>query len=436
MGPLNMAKISELPLVAATDGSEEVVVLKDGMTQRVRSSLLSQGAGDPWRNIRDKLTTLLFGTSVYADGYPTTTRTTIYFAIFGDSIGLSQGASGAFSLPAQITAIARELAPEVNVVVRVFAIAGSWQTQMAQQIDAMVAAGFEADFCFIVTGTNDGSASIFHSLEGPIVFRRELAKNIRRLARKSVVCVVSKPPPHPTNMLLDGRCDFSPDFFPTFPSTGFVAGDDKFQALTYSASEQSIANSTPGAFKAFANGWLAPGQVFRVSPDVFGEALFCHIKDWDEPGTKLFVDDGNGGPVIPYDITTLKGGYQARIDSRTQLVPARNENDLSRPVGVPADVPLAIEPRDINANGVLIDMSLRHVVIERITEEVAIQEGALFLPWGREIKKLLTSNLVYKRIYTGSEAYHPNDEVFALWGKCFRHLLAQLLYDLDLSFTY
>jgi lysophospholipase L1-like esterase len=432
-----MAKISDLPEAMETTGKEMLVVVKDGITKRIRASLLGSGiALDPWREVRDKLTTLLFGTSLYAGGYPATTaRTVIKIAIFGDSIGASQGASNGFTLQEQITALYAELLPEVDVEIRIYAVPGSWQAQMFGQIDAMVAEGFSPDIAFIFTGTNDGSASIYHSLEGPVVFALVLAANIRRLRDMgAVVLPVSKPPPHPVQSLIAGRHDFSPDFFPTFPQVGLVLGDDTYQELTYSKADQTIKTNNPGEFKRYANGWFAPNQWFRVREGVFGpNALFCHVVSWDEAGTVLTVDDGNGGPVIPYDVVTWKGGYQAKIDARTQLVPARNENDLSRPAGVAADIPLAVEPRDLNGNGVLINASLRHLVIERITAEVASQEAAILVPWGMEFNKELTSDEVYDEMYrvnggTKIDDYHPNNRGYALFGQALRPILARVIF--------
>ena len=405
-----------------------------------RANDLVQATRDPWRLLQGKLTTLLFGTSIYVNGYPTTTRAVFKIAIVGDSIGASQGASGAYTLPAQITAIFADLLPEVVLEIRVYAKPGSWQAQMAEQIDAMLEDGFVPDLVLIVTGTNDGSTSIYHSLEGPVVFARELAKNIKRFQDMgAVAAVVSKPPPHPTQSLIEGRFDFSPDFFPTVPSTGFVAGDDDFQTLTYSASAQTIATNIPGQFKLYGNGWFAPNQWFRVKEGVFGpDALFCHVADWDVPGTVLHVDDGNGGPVIPFDVVTRKGGWQACINARTQLVPARNENDLSRPAGVPADVLLAVEPRDLNGNGVLIDASLRHLVIERITAEVTVQMAAIRVPFGEEFTKELTSNASYDVVYlkndgTAIDGYHPNNRGFSAFGRALRQVLVTAMFRVKAS---
>jgi hypothetical protein len=404
----------------AAGGSDLLLPLVAG--SEARSADLVYATRDHRRRLRQKIGRGEFGTQTYSAGLPMTTKTTIGVVLLGDSHGTSQGAS-VNTVVAMLHATFAKWVPNAILDIRVFAVPGSWQTQMGEQIDAMNAAGFSPDISIIFTGTNDASPVIFHSLEGPIVFRQQLQSNIRRLAAISWVWLPTKPAIHPTWALAEGRMDMSPDFFMTYPVVGFVAADG-YQAFIYDAEAQTLRNSTPGAFKIFANNVLAPGQWLRIDPRVYGAPLFVHIWDWDTEGSVLLLDDGTGaanasvgprgGPILPYSTSNTYGLYQGKFDARAQLVPARNEDDLSRPAGVAANVPLAIEPRDLSGTGALVNASLRHLVANRIIEDVGAEEAATVLPWARKTNKRITSNAAHDTVM--SDAYHYNDVGYGDFG--------------------
>jgi len=387
---------------------------------------------DRYFAMQQKIRNGRFGTSVMANGFPTNfAKVPLNVAIFGDSVGAGQGASTNFTPASQITAAINYVFPEFSPVVKVYAIPGSWQAQMYDQIAKMITDGFVPDLCIIISCTNDGRAPIWHSLQGPLVFNDILYRNIGILQQMgATVWTVSKPLPHPTRSLAGGIFDASPDFFISYPSTSFVAGDG-FQRFDYSLSRQSITSSTGGQFKIYANGWLAPGQYVRIDERVFGRVLFARITDWDAPGTTLFVDDGAGRPIIPSDASSTVGLYQARINERTQLIPARNENDLSRPAGVAANIPLSVEPRDLNGNGVMINCSLRHLVLNSIQEQVSRQRAVTCLPWAQEVhRQFITSNAGWDTIYPNGEFLHYGDNAYGVLGTLFRRELQKLAYAL------
>lgn len=377
---------------------------------------------DPYVALRETVGTGAFGTTTYFDSDPTTVPTLFVGAFFGTSLAVGQGITDPNAAPLeQARTVITEVAPELNDYWDQYGVPGSWQTQMAAQIDTMFAAHAAAmsggdgrrripDVAFLVTGTNSARTTIYHSLEGPRVFREVLARDIRRLqAVGTLVIVVDAPPIHTPRSLPSDYHMMSPAFFTTWPSNAFYAGDDIFQTLTYSVADQSISSSTPGQFTPglFDNGWLSfDGRSWVYVPE---QDKYMRIIGADPSYTTLFVDNGSGGDIITENRSTAKGLYQARIDDQRQLVPARNNADLSRPVAAQANVPLALETRPIGPAGEDVLVALRLIEINRAIDEVTRATGAIKIPWHADICSLLTSTASLDTIYPGSEFLHPGD---------------------------
>ena len=378
---------------------------------------------DPYNALQDKFGPYLYGRPAsVVDAKPITARATITIATFGNSHGTGQGTIPANQPGEQLKSVIHDLYPEVDVVHRNYAVPGSWQTQMGGQIDKMVAAGVKPDIALILDPANDGLTTIYHSLEGPIVYRDQLAANIRRLqGLGAVVLNHTTPLPHPTRSLANGRFDFSPDFFSSFPTTSWVAGDG-FQGFGFNAAMRTISSTTVGQFTIFSPGWVVPGQWLRMNDD----SSFHRITDVDSTGTILTVDDGNGGPSFTRDRFTTSGARIGRINARTQLVPARNENDLSRPAGVPDDVTLSLEDRDINGNGVPILASVRHLSLNTICREVTAQQGAVLVDWGAAFQRKLTSTADYDAWYPNNDDFHMGSAGYLLLTPLYRQIVTYL----------
>ena len=380
---------------------------------------------DPWKALQDKLGPYLYGkTASVVNAKPVTALTTINIATVGNSHGTGQGTIPANQPGEQLKAAIQDLLPEVVVTHYNYAVPGSWQTQMGEQIDKMVAAGVKPDIVLILDPANDGLTSIYHALEGPIVYRDTLASNIKRLqAMGAVVLNHTCPLPHPTRSLANGRFDFSPDFFTSFPSTSWVAGAG-YQGFIFNAANRTITSTTVGQFTIFSPGWVVPGQWIRFEDN----ASFHRITAVDSTGTILTVDDGNGGPSFTADRFTTSAARIARIDAKTQMVPARNNDDLSRPAGVPDDVTLSLERRDINDNGILILASVRHLSLNTTCREVTAQQGAVLVDWGAAFQPYLTSDADYDAWYPNNDDFHMGDAGYQLLTPLYREIVAKLAF--------
>lgn len=380
---------------------------------------------DPWKALQDKLGPYLYGkTASIVNAKPVTTLTTITIATVGNSHGTGQGTIPANQPGEQLKAVIQDLLPEVDVTHQNYAVPGSWQTQMGEQIDKMVADGFKPDIALILDPANDGITSIYHALEGPIVYRDILASNIKRLqAMGAVVLNHTCPLPHPTRSLANGRFDFSPDFFTSFPTTSWVAGAG-YQGFTFNAANRTIASTTVGQFTIFSPGWVVPGQWIRFEDD----ASFHRITAVDSTGTILTVDNGSGGASFTQDRFTTSGARIARIDAKTQLVPARNNDDLSRPAGVPDDVTLTLERRDINDNGILILASVRHLSLNAICREVTAQQGAVLADWAAALQPHLTSDADYDTWYPNDDDFHMGNDGYQLLTPIYREIVAKIAF--------
>ena len=383
---------------------------------------------DPYRALQDKLGPYLYGkTASIVNAKPVTTLTTITIATVGNSHGTGQGTTAANQPGEQLKAAIQDLLPEVVVTHYNYAVPGSWQTQMGEQIDKMVAAGVKPDIVLVLDPANDGLTSIYHALEGPIVYRDVLASNIRRLqGMGAVVLNHTCPLPHPTRSLASGRFDFSPDFFTSFPTTSWVAGQG-FQGFTFNAANRTITSTTVGQFTIFSPGWVVPGQWIRFEDD----ASFHRITAVDSTGTILTVDNGSGGASFTQDRFTTSGARIARIDAKTQLVPARNNDDLSRPAGVPDDVTLSLERRDINDNGIPILASVRHLSLNTICREVTAQQGAVLVDWAAAFQRLLFSDADYDTWYPNNDDFHMGDDGYQLLMPLYREIVAKLAFGYE-----
>jgi hypothetical protein len=365
-----------------------------------------------WGTLQDKLEPYLHGKT-----------TPITIVTFGNSHGTGQGTSTSNQPGEQLKALLQTFLPGISVVHRNYAVPGSWQAQMGGQIDKMVGDAVVPDFALILDPANDGLTSIYNGLEGPNVYRDRLAANIRRLRTAgAVVFSHTTPLPHPTRSLVRGRFDFSPDFFATYPTTSWVAVDG-YQTFTFDVAARTISSSTRGQFTIFSPGRVAPGRWLRGNDN----GAFHRITAVDSTGTTVTVDNGSGGPSFTSNRTTTSGMWVARIDARTQLVPARNEDDLSRPAGVASDVPLSLERRDINSNGGPILASTRHLSLNQIAREVTTQEGAILIDWGADFQKLLTSDAAYDGLYPNNDDVHPGEQGYRLLTPIYRRLLGKVL---------
>lgn len=348
--------------------------------------------------------------------------TPITIVTFGNSHGTGQNTTTANQPGEQLKAVIQSLLPGVTVIHKNYAVPGSWQAQMGGQIDQMNQDGVVPDIALILDPDNDGLTSIYNSLEGPTPYHDILGANIRRLqGAGAVVLSHTTPLPHPTRSLANGRFDMSPAFFLTYPSVSWVSGDN-YQTWTFNAAAQTITSSTQGQFTFFSPGWVVPGSWMLTNDN-----LWFHITAVDPTGTTITVDDGNGGPAFTSDHTNMIGMHIARIDSKTQVVPARNDDDLSRPAGVAADTPLALERRDINGNGAFILASTRHLAVNQICRDVTAQNGAILVDWGAEFDKLLTSDASYDSLYTNGDDLHPGDQGYQLLTPLYRALVRAAL---------
>jgi hypothetical protein len=377
---------------------------------RIRPQLVATDVN--WGALQDKLEPYLRGKT-----------TPITIVTFGNSHGTGQGTSAANQPGEQLKAVLQSFLPGVSVVHRNYAVPGSWQAQMGEQIDKMVGDAVAPDIALVLDPANDGLTSIFNGLEGPNVYRDRLGSNIRRLrAAGAVVLSHTTPLPHPTRSLARGRFDFSPDFFATYPTTSWVAIDG-YQNFTFDAIARTISSSTRGQFTIFSPGWVAPGRWLRGNDN----GAFHRITAVDSTGTTVTVDNGNGGPSFTSNRTTTAGMWVARIDAKTQLVPARNEDDLGRPAGVASDVPLALERRDINGNGGSVLASTRHLSLNEIARQVTTQEGAILVDWGADFQKLLTSDAAYDGLYPNNDDFHPGEQGYRLLTPIYRQLIEKAL---------
>lgn len=386
-----------------------------------------------FRQIQDKLGPYLYGrVASVVNARPIMERTTFVILTVGNSHGVGQGTTTANQPGEQLKRVLQMLAPEADFAHYNYAVPGSWQTQMRQQIDAAVNAGIRPDFVLVLDPANDGLTSIYHALEGPVVYRSVLANNISYLQRdlNAIVLNHTSPPPHPTWSLTgpSKRFDFSPDFFTSFPTTSWVAGQG-YQGFTFNAANRTIETSTKGQFTIFSPGWVVPGQWIRFEDD----GSFHHIVAVDDTGTVLTVDDGQNppGPSFTQNRFTQSAARIARIDAKTQLVPARNNDDLSRPDGVPANVPLSLEYRDINDNGLPILVSTRHMTLNQICREVTLEQGAVLVDWAAEFQRRLKSDADYDSLYF--DDYHPNADGYLILTEIYKRIFTAILYGHELK---
>lgn len=362
-------------------------------------------------SLRDKLAPYMSASAA--------TKGPITIVTFGNSHGTGQGTSFANQPGEQLKAVLQNAFPGVSVVHHNYAVPGSWQAQMWEQIDRMNREGVKADIALILDPANDGMSSIYHALQSPIDYRRILGENIRRLQDAgAVVLSHTTPLPHPKRSLISGRFDFSPDFFLAYPTVSWVSFDN-FQTFTYNAAKQTITSNVQAQFTFFSPGWVAKGRWMRLNEN----GAFYRITDVDSTGTTITVDDGNGGRAFTSDRVTGNGMRVGRIDSKYQITPARNENDLSRPVGLAVSVPLALQPQNLSGNGVTVFASIRHLELNVIDREVTTQNRAVLVDWGSEFQKLLTSDAAYDTLYPNNDDFHPGDQGYRLLTPIYQRLV-------------
>ena len=352
-------------------------------------------------------------------------RTTpITIVTFGNSHGQGQNTSTGNQPGEQLKAVLQSFLPGVSIVHRNYAEPGSWQAQIGSQIDQMNQDGVVPDIALILDPANDALTNIYNALQPPTGYHDILAANIQRLeAAGAVVLSHTTPLPHPIRSLANGRFDFAQDFFETYPTVSWVSFDN-YQTFTYSAAAQTITSSSPGQFMIWQQGWVIPGRWMNM-----GNEVFYRITAVDSSGTTITVDDGNGGPAFSQNHSNTTGIRLGRINAKTEMVPARNENDLSRPAGVGPNVTLSLEHRDINGNGVLILASTRHLEVNQICRDVTAQNGAILVDWGAAFSKLLTSDSAYDSLYPNNDDLHPGDQDYQLLTPLYNTLVQSALYQ-------
>jgi hypothetical protein len=386
---------------------------------RAPAQALVATMADPWQRAEKKFGYDLYGDTNYTLGIPTTVRRKHGIATFGNSHGNAQGTTFENGPGEQLKAINAALIPEQDVYHDNYAVSGSWQTQLGEQISAMEAAHAAAmapggdgrsripDIALILDPANDGNTIIYHSLEGPLVYREVLAGNIRRLHNLGcVVMVITCPLVHPTRSLANGRFDMPEPFFTSYPKTGFVAGEN-YQGFTFDAVTQSITSTTVGQF-LYDNNMLGPGQFLYDWRGRFLEISHDPANWVDTTRTTLYLVPGS------IDVTEFNSHsmYQAKMNAETQLVPKRSQS---------------ITPHPIGPNGEMITASVRHLQLNRAAREVAAQHGAIIVDWAAAFQALLTSDAVYDTYYPNGDDYHMGAAGYQLLTPLFRKIMNRII---------
>jgi hypothetical protein len=380
--------------------------------------------------IRAKIGSAIFGTTTYVLGVPTTVRPYIVIASIFNSHGVAQGAESS-AAPGEIFVTAMRAAfPNVDFYHDNYSVPGSWIAQYANdQIDsaapitgklgivpaqaAAMAPGGDGrrrtpDIVLLGDPTNDALTTIYSSLQPPAAFYSIADALVQRLQTEFGAIVIGYTAPmwHPSRSLANGRADMSEAFFITFPKTGFVAGDDDYQTLTYSVANQTIKTNVAGQFAPgnYDNGLLTfDSKSWFYVPEQF---KYMRIVSADPTYSTITVDNGSGGPVITEDRTTLKGLYQAKFNATTQIIPAKNNPDFSRNVGTQPGVALSFEKRPYGPNGEMITVSTRLIELNQVFVGILAKNKALLCDAAGEQRRALTADSMFDTLYTNNDDVH------------------------------
>jgi hypothetical protein len=409
-----MAKISQLTVVAAPDGNEQVVLLKDGVTQRARlRDLASFGTAiartrDPLTASVDAIARSAFGAVTFANAQRSIAPRPIIIASVGDSLGNSAGASRADLAPAfQLAAKLRNRLPGRTVEVDVYNWNGSWCSQIHGQINNFTRA---PDIVVLNGGLNDGIANIFMGYQGFVGpnntyggYEQALEGVLTRLSDDMGILVVNviDPYPHPGTALANGRLTVTPEVLMTFPVQSLIAF---YLPIVFTAHDQRISAYAVNAqfeyvpfdlFKQYNNGVFGIGskliefqpqnngatgalhQVVEISPDGF----------WVRVDGTILADKDDGG------WTSVR---QCDFDNETQVVPPLSQ---------------AIVQRDLGA-GVDVDVSWRHYELYALNRRVAARNAVVTVDWAGRQGRKLTATGAYNGQYNPGEDFHGNDSLY------------------------
>jgi hypothetical protein len=400
---------------------------------------------DPLTPIRAKISQNMYGSVSVNAGVVTIAKKDLVIASLINSYGVAQNGSFADS-PGEIQRQEWQAAfPWLNVYHDNYSIPGSWISSYGpQMIDgrgpeqmgskpgillshaAAMGAGGDGrrripDIVLIGPPTNDSLPNIFNSLQSPATFDTISNNLIQRCQDEFDALVIGyNNPMIPCQraLLAQGdipRFSLGEEFLMTWPAAGLFLVDT-YQILTYDVATQTITCEIPGIFQPglFDGGFMTTDGTCWIWVDQMNKKM--RIVGLNAEYTKITVDDGAGGPVITENLTTNRGFHMGNFDNKRQVIPIRNNDDLTRPSTAPANAPLAIEKRPFGKNGELINVSTRLTVLNQIWERNLAKNGALLNDWEGEQRDITTSDADIE-VQFGNDEIHPAPPLYQLTRK-------------------
>jgi hypothetical protein len=416
------------------------------------------GIGDPLLPIRSKINDNSYNNIRVSQGKVSVIKKDLVIASIFNSYGVAQNGSFASS-PGEIARQEWQAAfPWLNVWHDNYAIPGSWiANYAAEQVDGQsseqtgaklgiipaharaMAEGGDGrrripDIVLLGPPTNDSLPNIFNSLQSPRTFDSISYNLIKRFITEFGALVIGyNNPMIPCKraLLAQGdipRFSLGPEFLMTYPASGLFLVDT-YQFLVYDVATQTITCAIEGIFRPglFDGNFMTIDGTCWIYVDE--QHKLMRIVGISADFTQLTVDDGHGNPVITENLTTNRGFHMANFDNASQVIPIRNNDDLSRPATAPIGAPLAIEKRPFGANGELINVSTRLTTLNQIFEKNLISNGALLCDWVGEQKKMTTSDADIDTQF-GTDAIHPADPLYQATRAPMRRIVDQVAYGM------
>lgn len=410
-----------------------------------RSRDLVNNTRDPLLRIRHKINEASLGGFTVNNGDIVVTKQYIVVSSLGNSLFVGQGAQPSDSPGEIFCDELRKAFPWVDVYHDNYAIPGSWfanfeslmiddqslpehgsKPGILKSHQAAMAPGGDGrrrmpDIVLMGTPSNDSLPNLFNAAQPPYAFNDISNHLLERLTGpefNAMVIGYNGPMYDVKRALLLGdgggipRMLLGPSFTMLWPFNGFYGFDDT-NVYTYDVASQTITSAVPGIFEQglFDNNLLTADGRSWLWVDEFNKTM--RIIGRDSTNSILTVDDGAGGPAIPENRTSLRGVRQGNFDNYRQVIPIRNNDDLSRPATAPADAPLAIESRPFGPNGEYVNVSTRLTIENQIWEKNLARHGCYLNDWVGEQAKITTSDVDIENQYPTDEI-HPGGPIYQL----------------------